>query len=144
MTRVSKLAAVALLGVCLIAPVVSAADQGLFVNLTSSDLDRASMAIFIAQKALAEKGAEATLFLNVDGIRLADKRLPSPGRAGGATLHEMLRTFMQAGGRVYACPMCMQNVGGMSEQDLIAGIQVATMDAVWSALFAKDVRVLSY
>jgi predicted peroxiredoxin len=142
--KLSRLPVALLMVVGLFGTAAHAANQGLFVNLTSNELDRAAMAIFIAQKALTEKGAEVTIFLNVDGVRLADKRLPSPTHPSGATLHEMLQTFMKAGGRVYACPMCMQNVGGMHEADLLEGIQAATMDGVWSALFAKDVRVLSY
>lgn len=121
-----------------------AADQGLFINLTSDQLDRAVMAIFLAQKALTEKQAEVAIFLNVEGIRLADRRLTGPTHPSGKTVRQLLGEFMQAGGKVYACPMCMEHVGGMHPADLLDGIAPATMDGVWSALFGRDVRVLSY
>jgi hypothetical protein len=59
-------------------------------------------------------------------------------------LKEMLAAFMNAGGRVLVCPMCMGNVGGLSKDDLIAGVEVGGPDTTWPALFAEDTTVLSY
>ncbi len=127
-----------------LATMVRASDQGLFINLTSDEINRAAMAIFLADRSLEEKGASVAIFLNVEGIRLADKHLPRHRHAKGKTTTEMLHEFMNKGGQVFACPMCMANVGGMSPDDLIEGVKVADMDGVWEALFGKDVRVLSY
>jgi hypothetical protein len=50
----------------------------------------------------------------------------------------MLAASMNAGGRVLVCPMCIRNLGGLSKDDLISGVEVGGPDATWSALFAED------
>ncbi len=135
---------VALFLVAGICPRAIASDQGLFINLTSDEINRAAMAIFLAQKVLDEKGADVVVFLNVEGVRLADRRITRHTHASGADAHQMLRKLMAGGGKVYACPMCMQYVGGMEAEHLLEGVQTATMENVWAALFDKEMRVLSY
>lgn len=119
-------------------------EGGLFVNITSDDLDRAAMAVSFATKVRNETGKAATIFLNVEGVRLADKNIPQNVHVSGKTIQEMLQDFMNAGGVVLVCPMCMKNVGGMTEADFIDGALLSTQELNWDALFAKDVTVLSY
>ncbi len=124
-------------------------DQGddqpsLFVNLTSDEVNRAAMAISFATRVREEKQVPVTIFLNVEGVRLADTRLAAPRYANGQTPREMLTAFMAAGGQVIVCPMCMKNVGGLAEADLLAGAVVGGSDITWPALFADDTTVLSY
>jgi predicted peroxiredoxin len=121
------------------------ADQpSLFVNLTSAELNRAAMAISFATRVRLEKQIPVTIFLNVEGVRLADLRIPAQTYASGQTPQEMLVGFMEAGGTVIACPMCMQNVGGLSEDQLLDGVVVGGSDVTWPRLFADDATVLSY
>lgn len=120
------------------------AEEALMINLTQSETSRAAMAVFLAETMMTEKGLHAAIFLNVDGVRLADKHLPGNTYVDGQTVQQKLQSFMKAGGKVYVCPMCMKNVGGMEEGDLIAGAQVATVEAVYDALYEYDTRVLSY
>ena len=116
-------------------------NQKLFVNLTSDEMNRASMAIGFSTKILQEKKIPVTIFLNVEGVRLADKSIPEHKHANGKSLKEMLAGFMKAGGRVLVCPMCMENVGGLSKDDLIEGVEVGGTGPV---LFADGTTVLSY
>lgn len=118
--------------------------KSLLVNITSDELDRAAMAISFAERMLKEQGMPVTIFLNVEGVRLADKNIPQHVHVSGQTLQAMLQTFMADGGAVLVCPMCMQNVGGMTEADLIEGAVVSSPDLIGSALFADNVRVMSY
>ena len=119
--------------------------DGLFVNLTSAELNRAAMAISFAAKIRQDMGKPVTIFLNVDGVRLAHKDAPQePYGMDGKTIHEMLQAFMDAGGRVLVCPMCMMNVAGMTADDLIPGAMVSSPDLMRAALFADGVTVLSY
>ena len=119
-------------------------DQKLFVNLTSDEMNRAAMAIGFSTKVVTEKKIPVTIFLNVEGVRLADKSIPEHKHANGKSLKEMLAGFMKAGGRVLVCPMCMKNVGGLSKEDLIEGVEVGGADVTWPALFAAGTTVLSY
>ena len=116
----------------------------LFVNLTSDDLDRAAMAINFSTRVRQQKKIPVTLFLNVEGVRIADKRIPEKTHASGKSLKQMLGSFIEAGGKVIVCPMCMKNVGGMTRSDLVPGAVVGAADVTWPALFADDTTVLSY
>jgi predicted peroxiredoxin len=122
----------------------SDSDSSLFVNLTSDNLDRAAMAINFSTRVRQQKNIPVTLFLNVEGVRIADKRIPEKKHANGKSLKQMLDAFMQAGGKVIVCPMCMKNVGGMTKADLVSGAVVGASDVTWPALFADDTTVLSY
>jgi predicted peroxiredoxin len=125
---------------------LAASEDGekLFVNLSSDDINRAAMAIGFSTKILTQKKIPVTIFLNVEGVRIADKNIPEHKHANGKSLKEMLAAFMDAGGQVIVCPMCMENVGGLSKEDLISGVKVGGPDVTWPALFADDTTVLSY
>ncbi len=125
-------------------PAAWAEDKSLLVNITSDDMDRAAMAISFSTRMMKEQNIPVTIFLNVEGVRLADKNIPQNIHISGKTLQEMLQIFMKDGGTLLVCPMCLENVGGMTENDLIEGAVVSSPDLIGSALFADNVRVLSY
>ena len=129
-----------------VSPNLYASDDGdkLFVNITSDDINKAAMAIGFSTKIRMEKKIPVTIFLNVEGVRIADKNILGHKHSTGKSLKEMLAGFMQAGGKVIVCPMCMKNVGGLSKNDLIEGVVVGGSDVTWPALFADDTTVLSY
>lgn len=122
----------------------SAAEKKLFVNLTSDDTNRAAMAVGMSTKILQKKKIPVTIFLNVDAVRLADKNIPQNKYANGKTVTEMLSGFIKAGGKVIVCPMCMKNVGGMVQGDLIDGVVLGGPDVTFPALLADDTTVISY
>jgi predicted peroxiredoxin len=119
-------------------------EQRLFVNLSSDEMNRAAMAIGFSTKVRTQRKIPVTIFLNVEGVRIADKNIPSHKHANGKSLKQMLADFIKAGGKVIVCPMCMKNVAGMDKDDLIDGVQVGGPDVTWPALFAEDTTVLSY
>ncbi len=118
--------------------------KSLFVNLTSDEVSRATMAVNVAHRVLTEKKIPVTIWLNVDGVRLVDKELIQNMYGDARTPLEKLQAFMFDGGKVLICPMCMKNVGGMNVSDLPKGVELSEMDIFWTTLFADDVRVLSY
>ena len=86
---------------CLAAPVVPAqpkAKQSLFINLTSDDIDRASMAIALGHRVLKEKNVPVTIWLNVDAVRLVDKTVRQNMYSDARTPLEKLQAFMKEGG----------------------------------------------
>jgi predicted peroxiredoxin len=117
---------------------------GLFVNLTTDDIDRAAMAIGFATKVLNGTEKPVTIFMNTQGVRLADTHIPQNTHKSGKTVHQMLQKFMDDGGVVLICPVCMKNVGGISEEEVLPGIIIGTPEYTWSAMFAENVTVLSY
>lgn len=118
--------------------------NGLFVNLTTDDIDRAAMAIGFATKVLKQTDKPVTIFINTQGVRLVDKNIPQNIHKSGVTIHEMLETFMDEGGVALVCPVCMVNVGGLAEEEILDGVIIGTPEYTWSAMFAEDVTVLSY
>ena len=143
-TAFGLVSAIALFLISVTHVIASDSDASLFVNLTSDDLDRAAMAINFSTRVRQQKNIPVTLFLNVQGVRIADKRLPQKIHPNGKTLKQMLSIFMESGGKVIVCPMCMKNVGGMTSENLVAGAVVGSADNTWPAMFAEDATVLSY
>lgn len=118
-------------------------DKSLFVNLTSNETNRAAMAVFIAHRAMTDNQIGATIFINVEAVHLVNKNIKQGSNPEGNNPAEMLAAFIADGGRVIICPMCMKNVGGMTEEDLIDGVEMGGPN-VWEALFADGTTVLSY
>ena len=116
-------------------------DKKLFVNLISDDLDRAAMAVSISNKVLSTEKIKVTIFLSAQGVRWVDKNIPQNRYVNGKTIPEMLQGFMKSGGQVILCKMCMTNVGGIKQEDVIDGVKFT---GTLEALFADDTTVLTY
>jgi len=116
-------------------------DKKLFVNLISDDLDRAAMAVSISNKVLSTEKIKVTIFLSAQGVRWVDKTIPQNTYVNGKTTPEMLQGFMKSGGQVILCKMCMTNVGGIKQEDVIDGVKFT---GTLSALFADNTTVLTY
>jgi predicted peroxiredoxin len=116
-------------------------DKKLFVSLISDDLDRAAMAVSIGNKVLSTKKIPVTIFLSAQGVRWVDKNIPQKRYVNGKTIPQMLQAFMKSGGQVIICKMCMENVGGIKQEDVIDGIKFS---GTLSALFADNTTVLTY
>jgi predicted peroxiredoxin len=116
-------------------------DKKLFVNLISDDIDRAAMAIGISNKVLSADDIKVTIFLSAQAVRWVDKTIPQNMYVNGKTIPEMLQGFMKSGGQVILCKMCMNNVGGMKEEDVVNGVKFT---GALTALFADNTTVLTY
>ena len=116
-------------------------EKKLFVSLTTDDLDRAAMAVGISNKVLSTEKIPVTIFLSAQGVRWADKNIPQNRYANGKTIPEMLQGFMKSGGQVIICKMCMKNVGGIKQEEVVEGIKFS---GTLQALFADNTTVLSY
>ena len=110
----------------------------LFVNMTSDDAHRASMAIGFS-KAQQGRGHPVTVFLNDKGVLVGSK-----ANAGKyAEQQKNLSDIMGNGGVVIMCPMCMQHYG-VKQTDLLPGIQVGNPELTGNALFKDDTKTLSW
>jgi predicted peroxiredoxin len=117
---------------------------GLFVNLSTDEINHAAMAVSFATKVLQNTEKPVTIFLNVDGVRLADTSIPQNIHKSEKTVAQMLTNFMAEGGVVLICPFCMRNVGGITEDQLLEGVIIGSPEYTYGAMFAEDVTVLSY
>jgi predicted peroxiredoxin len=119
-------------------------EGGLFVSITTDNIDRAAMAVGFATKVLQGTEKPVTIFLNVEGVRLVDVNIPQNVHKSEMTIGQMLDKFMAEGGVVLVCPVCMKNVGGLATDEIREGVIIGTPEYTWSAMFADNVTVLSY
>jgi len=146
--RVRLLAAAALLmffGAALAPTVAVAQDKPqLFINVTDQDPWKVAMAAFFGTAFAQKQGHQTTLFVNVQATPLFTKASASVrSEQFGKTVHDMIREFQAAGGKVLICPVCMKALS-ISQGDLIDGAEVASVKSVNEVLFAPMTRTLSW
>lgn len=127
-------------------PVSQAAEeqQQVVVHLShySDDLHSVSMALELGTT-LAEAGAQVTLFCDLEGVRLADRRVPQNLRWGnGKAVGDLYRAFLAAGGSVLLCPHCVR-AAGISTEQVREGSRIGTKKAV-ADLFLDADKILDY
>ncbi|MCW9034370.1 MAG: DsrE family protein [Rhodospirillales bacterium] len=126
-------------------PAQAADKPGLFVNLTTDDTWAATKAIMFAHKKALNKGHKpVTIWLNVRGIYLIDKKRPSHTHGlMKKNIHAMLQDFIKDGGRVLACQACSK-AAGLTKGDFIEGVTMGSTELVYESLYGKDIRSLSW
>jgi predicted peroxiredoxin len=118
-------------------PIVFKIDHG------TDDLHAVVMALKLSKMILDQK-QDVTLFLNLEGVRIADKKQPMGLKWGASdkTVEELYNDFVTAGGQVLVCPHCA-HVAGLSKQDLRKGAKIAEEKEV-ADLFVKADKVIDY
>ena len=125
------------------ASLTAAEKKTIFYNLTTDEAWTAGMALNQASKAI-EHGYKVVVFLNVRGVLLASKAFHSDSFVASAlSLQDMLQANMKEGAKVIVCPMCMKKVG-LTQEDLIKGIEMGGPDVTLKAMTADDTVVISY
>ncbi len=109
----------------------------------TDDLHGSVMALKLA-KALLDEGAEVTLFVNLEAVRLVDERQPDDLRWGSevTTIGELYRTVVAAGGKVLVCPHCAK-AAGLERDQLRTGAKIAKLEQVADAMIEAD-KVIDY
>lgn len=108
----------------------------------TDDLHAAVMALKIA-KMLGDEGVATSLFLNLEAVRLADKRVNTDlawghTRSVGALLDEAIK----AGVTVWMCPHCAK-AAGLEEKNLKDKVKMASEKDV-AMLFKHATKVIDY
>lgn len=129
-----------LLGTLALAPVVLPATPPapLFVNMTTDESHRASMAIGFGQNQLL-RGHGLTVFLNDKGVKVGSKTHAATYTGQQKTLKELL----DKGATILVCPMCMKQYG-VKEADLLPGLKISSPELTEKALFAEGARSMSW
>ena len=123
----------------------SEAQQSIVVHLShfTDDLHAAFMALNIGTM-IAESGqADVVLFLDLEGVRLADAGSRSDlawGDSGG--IGEAYDAFIAAGGSVQVCPHCAAQAGVEAEA-LRDGAEMATREGI-AEMFLHADKVIDY
>ena len=107
-----------------------------------NDLHAVSMALKLAT-AMQQAGHQVTLFIDMEGVRLADKRQPLDLRWGqGAPIEELYQGFVEAGGKVLVCPHCAA-AAGLESGSLRKGATIGTTESITKTLGGAT-KILDY
>ncbi len=113
--------------------------QKVVVHLGSftNDLHSTFMALSLGAN-MQKAGASVTVFLDREGVRLADARERGDLTWGDSgPVSKALIDFMAAGGKVMVCPHCAE-LAGMKAADLRPGVQMGTHEGVAQLMLAAD------
>lgn len=99
------------------------------------DPERATLP-FILGNVAATADQQAAVLLTIDGVWLATKGYADDiQKEGFQPLHELIASFVENGGEIWACGACTKP-RGISEEDLIAGARIVTAAFVVEQLAA--------
>ena len=132
-----KSAVIALLATLSLAA-FAAANDPLFINLTTDDVHRSNMAITFGKHHSAN-GHPLSIFLNDKGVILGVKA----GSEKYAAQQKELADIIAKGGLVIICPSCLKNAG-YTEADLISGIKIGSPKLTGDALFKDGTKTMSW
>jgi len=106
---------------------------------TTDDLHAAFMALKLA-RVMQSTGASVHLFVDLEGARVADKRVPGDLRwgPGDTTLGELYDALVKAGGTVVVCPHCA-TAAGLDQANLRPGARIGTLEEIGQILMEADV-----
>jgi predicted peroxiredoxin len=108
----------------------------------TDDLHAAFMAVKLAG-AFKEKGADVTMFVNLEGVRLVDRGTPLDMKWGHSKeLTAYFESYINAGGTVLVCPHCAM-AAGLEAKDLREGARIGTEQEVVDLMLAAD-KILDY
>ena len=89
------------------------------------DAERAILPFIVGNVAVTAD-QEATIFLTIEGVRLATKGYAEQVNKEGFTpLKEIMDSFLANGGKIWACGACTKP-RGITEADLIEGASIVT------------------
>jgi uncharacterized protein len=101
--------------------------KSILINCTHGveDAERATLPFIVANVA-ATADQSSTVFLTAEAVRLATRGYADTVRAHGMKpLAEVMQSYLQNGGTVWACGACT-GPRGITEADLIPGVQIVT------------------
>jgi sulfur relay (sulfurtransferase) complex TusBCD TusD component (DsrE family) len=120
------------------APAIAGDTDPLFLNMTTNDVHRASMAISFGKNQL-ERGHPLTVFLNDKGVFIGSKSQSAKFKGQ----QKMLSEIQGKGAVVLVCPMCMKHYK-IKESDLLPGLKVGNPELTGGALFRDNTKTLTW
>ena len=132
-----KLAIAALL-ITVSSAAFSGSNDPLFINLSTDELHRSSMAINFGKHHSAS-GHLLTIFLNDKAVMMGVKA----GSAKFADQQQALAEVINNGALVIMCPMCLKQAG-FTEADLIPGVKLGGPKITGDALFKDGTKTMSW
>lgn len=117
---------------------VAGPNDPLFINLSTDELHRSSMAINFGKHHSAN-GHPLTIFLNDKAVMMGVKA----GSGKFADQQQALSEVIASGALVIMCPMCLKQAG-YTEADLISGVKIGGPKITGDALFKDGTKTMSW
>ncbi|WP_216259482.1 DsrE family protein [Polynucleobacter sp. UB-Piko-W3] len=118
--------------------VIAGANDPLFINLSTDELHRSTMAINFGKHHSAN-GHPLTIFLNDKAVMLGVKA----GATKFSDQQQALSEVIASGALVIMCPMCLKQAG-YAEADLLPGIKIGGPKMTGDALFKDGTKTMSW
>ena len=116
----------------------SGTNDPLFINLSTDELHRSSMAINFGKHHSAS-GHPLTIFLNDKAVMVGVKA----GATKFSDQQQALSEVISSGALVIMCPMCLKQAG-FTEADLIPGVRLGGPKITGDALFKDGTKTMSW
>lgn len=124
------------------AKAASAKSTVIHLSHYSGDLHAAVMALKIT-RVVQKRKAPVVLFLDLEGVRLADKRQPQDLRWGaGEPVSNYYQEVVKGGGKVLVCPHCAR-AAGLDSKNLRENAKIATEEEIADTIVNAD-RIMDY
>ena len=111
-------------------------ETDLLITLTAheNDENNVTIAFTMGVKAL-EKNHRTEIMLLSNAVHIAEKGYAEKIDIGApfSPIDELLKTFLDKGGKLKVCSSCMEH-NGVKEEDLVEGAEVITADNVIDAI----------
>ena len=119
-------------------PASLAANDPLFINLSTDEINRSTMAINFGRHHFSN-GHPLTIFLSDKAVMLGVKA----GSSKHSEQQQALSEAISAGALVIMCPICLKQAG-YSEADLLAGVKLGGPKVTGDALFKDGTKTMSW
>jgi sulfur relay (sulfurtransferase) complex TusBCD TusD component (DsrE family) len=118
--------------------VFAGTNDPLFINLSSDETQRSTMAITFGKHHL-DSGHPLTIFLNDKAVILGVKA----GSSKHGEQQQALNEVITSGALVIMCPICLKQAG-YTEADLISGVKMGGPKITGDALFKDGTKTMSW
>ncbi len=142
MKRIQQLLLVVVLGFTFVTGMASAETKGVFIDLSSPDIFKIHRAFAVGTMLRKMEKVPVTVFISLAVTPYTKKDYPVAEMLSlrGQNVHQHMEDFMNAGGEIMVCAMCLGG-HGMTKADLLPGITVGMPGKL---IVADDIKLLSY
>jgi predicted peroxiredoxin len=120
-----------------------AGKPALFVNMTTGDSWRGWMGLHFAHNTM-KMGHQVTIFLNLDGVKLAAKSGDQEKRPSMKRIpRDIVADFIKDGGKVLICGPCLSEFG-LKLDDLVPGVELGKPGYTQGFIFAENAKTLTW
>jgi len=141
MKKIKLVLIAVVLGLAFVSGTSQAAPKGVFIDLSSPDIFKIHRA-FAVGTMLRSEGVDVTVFISLGVTPFVEKDYPISSMLAlrGENVHDHMKNFMAAGGKIMVCGMC---VGGhkVNTKNLLPGI---TLGMPSKLMLADGVKLISY